>query len=392
MKLNKNYENLNNNYLFVTIKNKVEEFRGKNLDKKILNLGIGDVTLPLSESISKRLSKNSIDMADINRFKGYCDEQGIKELREDIKNYYVKYNIKLDINEIFVSDGACSDLGNILDIFEDNIKVVIPTPVYPAYVDVNIMKGNKIEYIYGNEENKFLPMPNYNIKCDLIYLCSPNNPTGSTYTKKQLEVWIEYALANKAIIIFDSAYQIFIKDKDLPKSIYEIKNSEKCCIEICSFSKTAGFTGLRCGYTIVPKKIDEELVNKMWLRRQSTKFNGASYLIQEGAREIFTEKGLREVNKNIEYYLENARLLKSCLNNINIWNIGGENSPYIWVKCENKMKSWEFFDFLLNKFNIVCTPGIGFGKNADDFCRFSCFAKREDVEEVIKILNDYYNK
>ena len=388
IKLNKNYDNLTNNYLFVTIKNKVNEFKNKNKDIDIINLGIGDVTLPIVKSISKKMSRISLDMSVKEKFKGYLDEQGIIPLRESVKRYYYEnYNINLKLSDIFISDGACSDLANILDIFENNIDVLIPNPVYPAYVDSNIMKGNNIIYCFGSKENNFLPMPDYNVKCDLIYLCSPNNPTGSTYNHKELEEWVNYAMYNKAIIIFDSAYQIFIKDNSLPKSIYEIKNSKKCCIEICSFSKTAGFTGLRCGYTIVPLEIENELVNKMWLRRQSTKFNGASYLVQEGAIEIFNKETFKEINKNIDYYLENARLLKECLNKLKIWNIGGENSPYIWIECKKGMNSWEYFDYLLNKCSIVCTPGIGFGENSDGYVRFSCFCSREDIFKVIDKLN-----
>ena len=388
VKLNKNYNKLIDNYLFVTVKNKVNEFKENNRNLEVINLGIGDVTIPIVKSITEKMSITCIDMNNRDKFKGYLDEQGILELREEIKsNYYESYKIDLKTSEIFISDGACSDLANILDIFENNIDVVIPSPVYPAYVDSNIMKGNNIIYCYGSKENNFLPMPDYNVKCDLIYLCSPNNPTGSTYNYEQLKQWIDYALLNNAVIIFDSAYQIFIKNSNLPKSIYEIENSKKCAIEICSFSKTAGFTGLRCGYTIVPLDIENGILNKMWLRRQSTKFNGASYIVQQGAIEIFNKDTYKEIIKNIDYYLENARLLKECLNKVKIWNIGGENSPYIWIKCKEDMNSWEYFDYLLNKFNIVCTPGIGFGKNADGYVRFSCFSSREDILKAINKIS-----
>nr|WP_202813785.1 LL-diaminopimelate aminotransferase [Defluviitalea phaphyphila] len=389
MQINDNYLNLKDSYLFSTIAKKVSQYKEKYPEKKVISLGIGDVTLPLCETVVEAMKNAVLEMGTKEGFRGYGPEQGYGFLKLAVMNYYKDRNISLDENEIFISDGAKSDLGNILDIFSQDNTVLIPDPVYPVYVDTNIMAGRKILYMDANEENNFLPMPDKNIKADIIYLCSPNNPTGAVYNKNQLKAWVDYALDCGAIILFDAAYEAFIQDKDCPRSIYEIEGAKKCAIEFCSLSKTAGFTGTRCGYTIVPNALifDNTSLNKLWLRRQTTKFNGVPYIIQRGAEAVFTEKGQKEIKENIKYYLENARIISETLSKMGIWFVGGKNSPYIWLKCPNNMSSWEFFDYLLENANIVGTPGAGFGKNGEGFFRLSSFGNREDVIKAMEKIS-----
>ncbi len=386
MNLNKNYENLEESYLFSTISKKVAEFSKNNPEKKIIRLGIGDVTLPLAPIVVDAMEKATREMGCADTFRGYGEEQGYDFLRETICEYYAKKGVNLASNEVFISDGAKSDLGNILDLFSKENTVLIPNPVYPVYVDTNIMAGRKIVFLNGNEENNFLPMPNDDVKCDIIYLCSPNNPTGAVYNKSQLQTWVDYAVKNDAIILFDSAYEAFIKDETLPTSIYEIEGAKKCAIEFCSLSKTAGFTGTRCGYTVISHELvrNEKSLNKFWLRRQTTKFNGVPYIIQRGAQAVFSDEGLMQTRENIAYYSENAKIIAQTLKEKNIWFVGGENSPYIWLKCPLNMKSWEFFDYLLEKANIVGTPGAGFGENGEGYFRLTAFGSRENVIEATK--------
>ncbi len=384
MKLNENYNNLQDSYLFAKVRKKVKEYKEKNEHANVISLGVGDVTLPIPECITDEMALACKEQSIKSKFKGYGNEQGYEFLREKIKKYYESKNVDIDVNEIFVSDGAKSDIANILDIFSKECNVVIPAPVYPVYVDTNIMDGRNITYINGTYENNFLPLPDYNIKADIIYICSPNNPTGAVYNKEQLSEWIDYAIKQKAVILFDSAYEIFISDKSLPTSVYEIEGSKKCVIEISSLSKTAGFTGIRCGYTIVPLEIENAVINKMWLRRQTTKFNGVSYVVQRGAAKVFTNEGLEAVKVNIDYYMENATIIRETMERLNVWHTGGTNSPYVWFKCPFKMKSWEFFDLLLDKANVVGTPGIGFGENSDEYFRFTSFASKEDVIEAME--------
>ena len=305
-------------------------------------------------------------------------------LRQAVCGYYSKKGVTLEENEVFISDGAKSDLGNILDIFASDNTVLIPNPVYPVYVDTNIMAGREILYMTGDTENEFLPLPDK--KADIIYLCSPNNPTGAVYSKKQLKMWVDFALENSAVILFDSAYEAFVQDKDLPTSIYQIEGGKKCAIEFCSFSKTAGFTGTRCGYTIVPHGLmsGDVALNKLWLRRQTTKFNGVPYIVQRGAEATFTEDGSAQIKENIAYYMQNAMHISTTLQNLGIWHTGGMNAPYIWLKCPQGMSSWEFFDYLLNTANTVGTPGAGFGSSGEGFFRLSAFGKHESVLEAMK--------
>lgn len=391
-KINKNYLKLQESYLFSTIAHKVKEYKKKNPGKDIISLGIGDVVLPIAEPIIERLSEAVQDMGKEETFKGYGPEQGYGFLKEAIKNYYTEFNVNLDIDEIFISDGAKSDLGNLLDIFAKDNKVLIPDPVYPVYVDTNIMDGREITFMECNEENNFLAMPDESIDTDIIYICSPNNPTGAAYNREQLKQWVDYAKKKNAIIFYDAAYEAFITEKDVPHSIYEIEGAKDCAIEVCSFSKTAGFTGLRCGYTVVPMtlKVEDVVLNKLWLRRQTTKFNGVSYVIQKGASGIFTPEGRKKTREVIEYYMENGKIIGSVLDKLNIEYTGGVNSPYIWLKCPNNMPSWEFFDLLLEKANVVGTPGAGFGKNGEGFFRITCFCKRENCLEAARRLEKIF--
>jgi len=386
MNINKNYLDLKDSYLFSVIANKVKKYTAANLDKKIIRLGIGDVTLPLVPAVVEAMKKAVLEMGDASTFRGYGEEQGYEFLRNAVCRYYEKKGVSLCDSEVFISDGAKSDLGNILDVFSPENAVLIPDPVYPVYVDTNIMAGRKIIYMNGNAENSFLPLPDENIKADIIYLCSPNNPTGAVYTKEQLKLWVDYALENDAVILFDSAYEIFVQDKFLPASIYQIAGAEKCAIEFCSLSKTAGFTGTRCGYTVVPHKLERDggSFNKLWLRRQTTKFNGVPYIVQRGAETVFTDEGMAQIKDNIDYYLENARIITDTLAQLGIWFTGGQNSPYVWLKCPNNMPSWEFFDYLLEKANVVGTPGTGFGENGEGFFRLTAFGNRENVTEAME--------
>ena len=383
--INKNYNNLEESYLFSKIKDKVNNHISKT-NRRVIKLGIGDVTLPISKTITDEINKASSEMSNIDTFHGYPDYEGYDFLRKSIAKYYQDRNINILENEILINDGSKCDCSNILDIFESNITVLISDPVYPVYVDSNVMRGNKIVYLNANKENNFLPMPDYTVKTDLIYLCSPNNPTGSVYTKDMLKEWIDYANFNKAIILFDAAYEMYITDKSLPRSIYEIDGARKCAIEFASFSKSAGFTGLRCGYTIIPKDLKRDDVNiyDLWYRRLSTKFNGVSYVIQRGANKVFDEICRKEINKNIDYYMENAKIITSTLDDLNIYYTGGSNAPYIWFKCKDNMKSWKFFDYLLENADIVGTPGVGFGKNGEGYFRLSAFGKREDIKEAME--------
>lgn len=386
MNMNQNYLNLKDSYLFSLIAKKVNEYKEQNPEKEIIRLGIGDVTLPLVPAVTDAMHQAVSEMEKAETFKGYGEEQGYGFLRQAVCSYYLKKGVTLDENEIFISDGAKSDIGNILDIFDRNNRVLIPDPVYPVYVDTNIMAGRKITFLNGNVKNNFLPLPDEKTQGDIVYLCSPNNPTGAVYTKEQLKLWVDWALENEAVILFDSAYEAFVQDRELPTSIYQIPEAKKCAIEFCSLSKTAGFTGTRCGYTIVPHKLIRNgiSINNLWLRRQTTKFNGVSYVVQRGAEAVFTEQGFMQIRENINYYMDNARIITNALSKLDIWLTGGNNSPYIWLKCPNDMSSWEFFDLLLNDYNIVGTPGAGFGENGEGFFRLSAFGKKENIIKAMK--------
>lgn len=390
MNINTNYQNIADSYLFSTVAKKVSEFALKNPDKKIIKLGIGDVTLPLCKEVVKALKHASEEMGEKESFHGYGPEQGYEFLKTKLQKYYETHGVNLDNDEIFISDGAKSDLGNILDLFAVDNTVLVPDPVYPVYVDTNIMAGRKVVYIDANADNKFLPLPDKSIKADIIYICSPNNPTGAVYNKEQLKAWVDYAKENKSVILFDAAYECFITDKDLPRSIYEIEGAKSCAIEFCSFSKMAGFTGTRCGWTVVPKELENGLLNKMWLRRQTTKFNGVPYIVQRGAEAVFSEVGQKEIQENLNYYKENAKIISDVLKKHNIWHIGGQHSPYIWLKCPNNMKSWEFFDYLLENIQVVGTPGSGFGRNGEGYFRLTSFGSRENTKEAVERMDKLF--
>ncbi|MBR1616868.1 LL-diaminopimelate aminotransferase [bacterium] len=394
MKINENYKKLEQSYLFSTIAKKVNEFCAKNPDKKVIRLGIGDVTRPLCPAVVKALISASEEMGTSEGFHGYGPEQGYNFLHEKIQNYYSERNVSLDLDEIFISDGAKSDLGNILDLFDKDNTVVVPDPVYPVYVDTNTMQGRKILLLEANRENEFLPVPSDDLKADICYICSPNNPTGAVYDKSKLKLWINWALKNNAIILFDSAYEAFVDDNNLPRSIYELEGAKDCAIEFCSFSKTAGFTGTRCGYTIVPKNLvfDEMSLNKMWLRRQTTKFNGVPYIVQRGAEAVFSPDGKKQIQENLAYYKKNAKIIAETLNKHNIWFTGGVHSPYIWMQCPNNMNSWEFFDTLLQEAQIVGTPGSGFGKCGEGFFRLTAFNTNEATKEAMQRLDVLLSK
>lgn len=390
-KLNENYLNLKENYLFAEIAHRVNDYAAANPDKKVIRLGIGDVFLPLGAGVIQGLHDGVDAQASSETFKGYGPEQGYEFLRKAVSDYYARNGVAVDPDEIFISDGAKSDTGNITDLFGAGNTILIPDPVYPVYVDTNIMCGREITYVDGNAENHFLPMPDPSVHADIIYLCSPNNPTGAAYNAEQLKEWVDYAIANEAVILFDSAYECFITDETLPRSIYAIEGAKKCAIEFCSLSKTAGFTGTRCGYTVVPKELvfaasdgTPMSMHAMWKRRQSTKFNGVSYVVQAGAAAAFTEEGMKQCRENIAYYQENARIIASMMEKKKIRYYGGINSPYIWFECPNGMESWEFFDYLLQNAQVVGTPGAGFGKNGTYFFRLTSFGNRENTIEAME--------
>lgn len=398
-KLNENYLNLKQSYLFSEIAHRVAAYQEKNPDKKIIRLGIGDVTRPIGSSVIKALHEGVDAQGNAATFKGYGPEQGYDFLRNAVVNYYAENGVSIDAGEVFISDGAKSDTGNITDLFAQDNVILIPDPVYPVYVDTNIMNGRNITYISANAENNFLPMPDPAQHADIIYICSPNNPTGAAYNKKQLKVWVDYALANDAIILYDSAYECFITDETLPRSIFAIEGAKKCAIEFCSLSKTAGFTGTRCGYTIVPKDLKfaasngtEMSLNAMWNRRQTTKFNGVSYIVQKGAAEVFSKEGMAQCRANIAYYQENARIIADCMEKNNIRYFGGINSPYVWFECPMGMESWEFFDYMLNNIQVVGTPGAGFGDNGKYFFRLTAFGTKENTIEAMERFDKMLQK
>ena len=385
MKINQNYANVKKSYLFIEIAHRLREYVAAHPEADIIKMGIGDVTLPLAPAVVEAMRKAADEMGKKETFRGYVDDNGYDFLINAVKNYYANFGVDLDYWEIFISDGAKSDLGNILDLFDADNTVLVTDPVYPVYVDTNVMSGRRVIFADATEENGFLPLPDPSVKADIIYLCTPNNPTGAAYTRAQLKQWVDYAKAQGAVILFDSAYEAFITDPDVPHSAYEIEGARDCVIEFCSLSKTAGFTGTRCGYTVVPKTLKAEGdLNGMWLRRQTTKFNGVAYVIQRAAEAVFTPEGQRQIKENIAYYQENAKILMSGLDRCGIKYFGGKNSPYIWLKCPGGMGSWEFFDKLLSEANVVGTPGEGFGKNGKGYFRLTSFSTHEKTAEAVE--------
>ena len=384
--INQNYLKLNESYLFAEIARRIREWQSAHpeLSSQLIRMGIGDVTRPLPKTVVDAMVKAAQEMGVAETFRGYGPEQGYDFLKTAIQSYYKKFGVELALDEIFISDGAKSDLGNILDLFDENNTVLVTDPVYPVYVDTNMMSGRKIVYAMSSEENGFLPLPAPEYRADIIYLCSPNNPTGAVYDREGLTKWVRFAQENNAILLFDAAYECFVTG-DLPHSIYEIPGACDVAIEFCSFSKKAGFTGTRCGYTVVPDtlKRDGASLNKMWLRRQTTKFNGVSYITQRGAEAVFTEAGEREIEENLQYYRDNASIITETMDRLHIYYTGGKNSPYIWLKCPGDMDSWSFFDKLLNEAYVVGTPGAGFGKSGEKFFRLTAFSTHENTREAM---------
>lgn len=398
-KLNENYLQLKDSYLFSEIAHRTAAYSEKHPDKPVIRLGIGDVTRPLCECAIKALHESVDEMGQSATFKGYGPEQGYAKTRDAIAAYYKRNGVEVDADAIFISDGAKSDTGNITELFGHDNVILIPDPVYPVYVDSNTMCGNKVTYISGNADNDFLPMPDHSQHVDVIYICSPNNPTGACYNKEQLKEWVDYALENEAVILYDSAYEAFISDPELPRSIYAIEGARKCAIEFCSLSKTAGFTGTRCGYTVVPKELvftssdgRKMSLNAMWNRRQSTKYNSTAYIIQHAAKQVFTDEGMAECKENLAYYQKNARLIADTLTELGIPFTGGIHSPYIWFECPNGMEAWECFDYLLNNIQVVGTPGEGFGENGKNYFRLTAFGSYENTVEAMKRFRQLFAK
>ena len=387
MKINENYLNLKDSYLFATVGRKTAAYKAAHPEKDVIRLSIGDVTRPLAPAVIEAMHKAVDDMSRAETFHGYGPDQycyGYDVLIDSIKGSYRGKGVTLSSSEVFVSDGAKSDCGNILDIFSEDNVVLVPDPVYPVYLDTNIMAGRKVIFADATEENGFLPMPDESVRADIIYICSPNNPTGAAYTIEQLKKWVAYAKKTDAVILYDAAYEYFVCDGEHARSIYQVEGAKECAIELCSYSKTAGFTGVRCGYTIVPEALIRggHSLNRLWARRQSTKFNGVSYITQMGAAAVFTEEGERQIRENIDYYRQNAKIIADCLDELGIWYTGGKHSPYIWLKCPDGMDSWTFFDYLLENANVVGTPGCGFGKNGEGFFRLTAFGTHENTERA----------
>lgn len=389
MNINKNFLKLNEDYLFSRVQHEVEKYRSKNPETCVISLGIGDVIGPICDTVVCAMHEVVDELSSKSSFKGYGPCEGYDFLREAIFRDYQSRGVQLDPNDIFVNDGSKSDLGNILEIFECGLKVLIVSPVYPAYVDTNVIAGNDIFYLNAAIENNFLPMPDSEQVVDVIYICSPNNPTGSVYNHEQLKVWVEYAKKIGAVLFFDAAYKSFISDERLPKSIFEIDDAKEVAIEFCSFSKSAGFTGLRCGYTVIPRalKVNGVCVNNIWRRRLSTKFNGVSYVTQRAACATFSQESVMYINETIAAYHRNAVALKKFLSEYSEKVCGADHSPYVWVKCPFGMSSWEFFHFLLEEASVIGTPGVGFGDAGENFFRFSAFCEERDLKEAISRMD-----
>lgn len=386
MRVNENYSRLEQSYLFSTIARKVQAYKAANPDAQVIRLGIGDVTLPLVPTVIRAMHDAVDEMAKSETFHGYCDDaEGYEFLRQAVADHYAVLGATVGIDEVFVSDGAKSDLGNFLDILAPGSTVLIPDPVYPAYVDTNVMAGNRIIYASATVDDGFLPMPDDAVDADVVYICSPNNPTGATYDVDGLAAWVDYALRHDALILFDSAYEAFIRTDGVPHTIYEIDGAERCAVEISSFSKRAGFTGVRCGFTVVPKTLTVANgdLNALWRRRQNTKFNGVPYIVQRAAAAALSEAGRRETAAQVDAYLANAHTIAAALDDMGIRYTGGVNSPYIWLRCPNGMRSWDFFDLLLEKAQVVGTPGVGFGPAGEGYLRLSAFGRAADCGEAM---------
>lgn len=405
--VNENFLKLSQNYLFSDIAKKVSRYVAEHPEADIIRLGIGDVTRPLAPAVIEAMHKAVDEMACKETFRGYGPEQGYGFLQKAIiDNDLAPRGVTFDPDEIFISDGAKSDTGNIGDILAKDNVICVTDPIYPVYIDSNVMAGRAGELIGGmwsdivylpcNDENNFVPeLPAKHV--DVVYLCYPNNPTGTVISRSELKKWVDYALANDVLIMYDAAYEAYIQDEDIPHSIYEIEGAKKCAIEFHSYSKTAGFTGVRCGYTIIPKELmavsaggEKVSLNHLWNRRQCTKFNGTSYITQRGAEAIYTEEGKKQIKETIAYYMENARIMREAFTELGMKFFGGKNAPYIWLKTPGNMSSWEFFDEMLHKINVVGTPGVGFGPSGEGFFRFTAFGSKEDCTEAMRRLKEWY--
>lgn len=405
LQINENFLKLSDNYLFADIAKKVHAFRNQHPELSVISLGIGDVTQPLPAACIEAMQKAVTEMGSSASFHGYGPEQGYDFLRRAIlKNEYESRGVQLELNEIFISDGAKSDCGNIGDILGIQNTVAITDPVYPVYIDSNVMSGrtgvwenrrwSRINYLPCNHENRFIPsLPAQ--PADIIYLCYPNNPTGTVLAKEELQKWVDYALEHQSLILYDAAYEAYIQNTDIPHSIYELEGARQCAIELRSFSKTAGFTGVRCGYTIIPQELtattscgEKIKLNALWNRRQCTKFNGTSYITQRGAEAIYTSEGKQQVRKTIDYYMANARTMKTALQQMGYDVTGGENAPYLWVKTPDNLSSWQFFDHLLNQAQVIITPGVGFGPSGEGYVRLTAFGKQEDCIAAIQRIKE----
>ena len=407
--INEHFLRLQKNYLFADIAKKVNAFKATHPKADVISLGIGDVTQPLCPAVIEAMHKAVDDMAHKETFHGYGPEQGYLWLREAIvKNDFLPRGVHLDPDEIFVNDGAKSDTGNIGELVRWDNSMAVTDPIYPVYVDSNVMNGragyfenghwSNVTYMPCTEENKFVPaIPDHRV--DMIYLCYPNNPTGMVITREELRKWVNYAIHNESIIFYDAAYEAYIRDENIPHSIYEIRGARKVAIEFHSYSKTAGFTGVRCGYTVVPKELtavtmdgERMPLNSFWLRRQSTKFNGTSYISQRAAEAIYTPEGKRQTQETINYYMENARIMHETLNELGFMVYGGTDAPYLWVKTPGGKPSWQFFEELLYGAQIVCTPGVGFGPSGEGFIRLTSFGDRADCVRAMERIRQWMNK
>ena len=388
LKPNMRYAELKDSYLFNTIYRKTDAYLAEHPGQKVLRMGVGDVTLPLCDAVIGALHAAVDDQANAATFHGYMPEVGAPFLRKAIAEYYKDMGTLVDESEIFVSSGACDDLGDILELFDQDNTVMVVEPAYPEYVDTNILAGRQIIHLESNEQNGFLPAPSEDAKADILYICSPNNPTGAVFDRLQLQAWVDFANETGSVILFDAAYEIFIEDKNLPRSIYELDGADRCAIEICSLSKTAGFTGTRLGYTVVPHNLIRNgmSLNTMWSRNRETRTNGISYILQKGAAAVFTPEGQKQIHENLQVYKNNAKVFMEALDTAGVWYCGGKNSPYIWMKCPDGMSGWDFFDYLLNEIQVVGIPGDGFGDCGKGYFRFSTFGNPEETSEAAQRL------